>query len=328
MKKEIDHGSFVISLDFELMWGMIDHDMDAYSANVHGVYKALPRLLELLEKYDIHATIAPVGLIYCKDKNDCKQFLPNEKPSYNNASLSPYENGFIENIPLERYEMFFAPDLIQLLKKYPNIEIGTHTFCHYYCWEEGQNIEQFESDLNAAKEISKKNGVQVSSIIFPRNNVSNGHLDVCRKLGIFAYRGNPPKFYNKTYSSCGAIKNRICRLLDNYINIGGSNIPKYSSMLDNGMVNVATSRFLRPYNSKLSFFDGLRLRRMKGEMLKAAKQHRLYHMWWHPHNMGINTDQNLAFLERILQYYKILNEKYNFQTFSMREFAEQFLNEI
>jgi hypothetical protein len=99
-------------------------------------------------------------------------------------------------------------------------------------------------------------------------------------------------------------------------------------MLDNGMVNVATSRFLRPYNSKLSFFDGLRLRRMKGEMLKAAKQHRLYHMWWHPHNMGINTDQNLAFLERILQYYKILNEKYNFQTFSMREFAEQFLNEI
>jgi hypothetical protein len=326
--KDINYGSFIISLDFELMWGMIDHDTEAYSANVLGVYDALPRLLELFKKYDIHATIAPVGMIYCKDKIDCKQYFPINKPSYLNKALSPYENGFLESISKQNEKLFFAPALIELLKINPNIEIGTHTFCHYYCWEEGQTIEQFEDDLRSAITISNKDGVQLSSIIFPRNNVSNDHLDVCRKLGIFAYRGNPPKFYNEEHSYLGRIKNRICRLLDNYIDIGGSNIPEYSSLVDNELVNVSASRFLRPYSSKLSFLDGLRLHRIKGEMGKAAKQHRLYHLWWHPHNIGINTEQNLAFLERILQYYKILNEKFNFQSFSMHEFAEQLLNEI
>lgn len=40
-------GQFVISLDFELLWGVRDHsDKQAYGQNVLGARDAVPRMLE------------------------------------------------------------------------------------------------------------------------------------------------------------------------------------------------------------------------------------------------------------------------------------------
>ena len=77
-----------------------------------------------------------------------------------------------------------------------------------------------------------------------------------------------------------------------------------------GMLNVCASRMLRPYSPKLSFLEGLRLKRIKKEMTYAAKKGEMYHLWWHPHNFGANMEENLRFLESILQTYKSCNEKY------------------
>jgi len=56
-------GTLLVSLDFELFWGMLDVcSLDAYQENVLGGRKAIPRLLELFEKYGIHVTWATVGL--------------------------------------------------------------------------------------------------------------------------------------------------------------------------------------------------------------------------------------------------------------------------
>lgn|SRR5574344_693796 len=319
--KDKELGTFTISLDFELMWGVIDINKDAFADNVKGVYNALPRLLQLFEQYGVHATIAPVGLIYCANNIECLKYIPKKKPSYNNEKISPYINNFLDTYTAEHHKMFYAPELIELLKQYDNIEIGSHTFCHYYCWEKGQTVEQFEDDLKAAVNISNDNGVNVKSIIFPRNNVSDKYLDVCKKYGITSYRGNPPKYYDEIHSFLPNMKQRVLRLLDNYVNVGGSNIPSYDSLKHNGMVNVCASRFLRPYSPKLAFADGMRLRRIKGEMKSAAMNHRLYHLWWHPMNIGINTEKNLSFIEDILKYYLSLNNKYGMTSKTMNELA-------
>ena len=58
-------------------------------------------------------------------------------------------------------------------------------------------------------------------------------------------------------------------------------------------------------------------------MTHAAKNGLTYHLWWHPHNFGINLTENLAFLEKILQHYQKLAVKYSFNSVSMTGLAEQ-----
>ena len=62
-------------------------------------------------------------------------------------------------------------------------------------------------------------------------------------------------------------------------------------------------------------------------MKKAAKLGKVFHLWWHPHNIGKNTDKNIRQLEELFQYYKVLEEKYSFKSQTMYEFAEEVLSE-
>lgn len=55
-------------------------------------------------------------------------------------------------------------------------------------------------------------------------------------------------------------------------------------------------------------------------MLHAAKNKENYHIWWHPHNFGKNTKENLLFLEKVLKQYSIYKSKYGFQSKSMSEY--------
>ena len=60
---------FTISLDFELMWGMYDVlTMQQYSKNILGGRSAIPKILQLFKKYNIHATWACVGLLTFSNK--------------------------------------------------------------------------------------------------------------------------------------------------------------------------------------------------------------------------------------------------------------------
>ena len=56
-------------------------------------------------------------------------------------------------------------------------------------------------------------------------------------------------------------------------------------------------------------------------MTHAAKHGLTYHLWWHPHNFGINIKENLAFLEKILVHYQKLSKKYVFRSVSMQQLA-------
>lgn len=50
-------GAFVISLDFELLWGVRDHaDRSSYGRNILGGRAAIPRMLDLFERHGVRAT--------------------------------------------------------------------------------------------------------------------------------------------------------------------------------------------------------------------------------------------------------------------------------
>lgn len=316
----MNHGVLLISLDFEMTWGGVGvWDTNGYKeSHVSNVRDVVARLLDLFKKYEVKATFATVGLLMLKDKYDAKDNIPESKPSYNNSNLSPFENNYLDNIIDE--SLYFAPDIIDQLQSYDNIEIGTHTYSHYYCWEQGQTIEQFEADIKKATEVAYKKGLELKSIVFPRNQVSADYLQVCNKYGVISYRGNAEKFYGKTSNGAKAMVNKVGRFVDSYIGLGNKTSYSISDINSNETpINLKASRFLRPYSNRFALLDKLKIRRICHEMQYAAKHGKIYHLWWHPHNFGTYTSQNLKELEVILKCFKSCQQNYGMESVTMKE---------
>jgi len=318
-------GGLVISLDYELMWGMIDlPNASVYGrTNVVNVQRVICEMLNMFEKYQVKATFATVGMLMCNGMEELNEIAPTQTPSYSKEGLTPYGN-YQEYVLNAEPCLFFAPISIDQLKQSPLVEIGTHTFCHYYCWEEGQNIEQFEADLKAAIRIAKHKEIELKSIVFPRNNVNEDYLSICYKNGIISYRGNAVNFFGKNKSNTQFRLRRFCRWLDTYLPIVGYTTYKYDNLYvkDGTPINIPASRFFRPYNRYLSIIEPLRLARIKNEMKHAARNMEMYHLWWHPHNFGANMKENLDNLESVLKYFSYCREKYGMQSYTMNELSE------
>ena len=78
-----ESGKLVISLDFELFWGMRDKTtIEEYKQNLLGVREIIPSILNLFKKYTIHATWAVIGFIFYKDRNSLVKDLPAIKPNW------------------------------------------------------------------------------------------------------------------------------------------------------------------------------------------------------------------------------------------------------
>lgn len=328
MKKIQYHktGALVISLDFELLWGVIDkHGPEDYGeSNVKNVEKVLPRLMALFEQYGVKATVGFVGMMLYPGKDELLLELPQKRPSYTNIALSPYRAGYIEGIRREDASLYFASGLVEKLRQSPNIEIGSHTFCHYYCNEEGQTKEEFESDIRKATELAKEKGMKLRSIIFPRNQVRDEYLEVCARNGFKTYRGNPGHFFSKKRNP---IWNKLGRLLDTYIPVTKTTYP-YSEITElNGITNVKASRFFRPYSRRLACLEWLKVRRIKQELKQAAMHGEVYHLWWHPHNFGADMEKNLKQLETVLQTYKNCQSQYGMGAYTMYELASLINNQ-
>ncbi|MDB9961284.1 polysaccharide deacetylase family protein [Oceanihabitans sp.] len=317
------NGNLIISLDFELFWGVFDvRSLESYKQELEKVHAIVPRLIELSDKYDIKLTFATVGFLFAKNKSELIEFSPKLKPTYKNLNFSPYR--LIDNIGIDESEdpYHYATSLINTIKQNNNHEIGSHTFCHYYSNELGQTKEQFEDDLLSTLKISKQSDISIKSFVFPRNQINDTYLSICSKHGITSFRGIEKHWmYNtKDTKQLENTKHRIYRLLDAYVNISGHNT--HDLEIRNGLVNIPSSRFLRPYDNRLNFLEQMKISRIKKGMTHAAKNNQVYHLWWHPHNFGKNTQQNFKALEDLFKHYQILNDTYNFKSETMTNLTE------
>jgi len=316
-------GTFVISLDFELHWGVSDHrTIESYYENLSNTPAVVRRLLTVFRQRQIHVTWATVGMLFCRNKQELFSFVPaGKKPTYHNPVLSNYT--IAENAGQnEKDDPFhYASSLVKKIISTPGQEMATHTFSHYYCLEPGQTPDQFYYDLLAAVEVEKREGILPASIVFPRNQYNEEYLEKCKAAGIKIYRGNFPSWiYKSEAKSTETLWKRFFRLADTYLPVAGQRGVKPQS--EHGMLNIQASCFLRPYSNRLSFLEPLRLNRIKREMTHAAKNGLVYHLWWHPHNFGKNMDNNFHNLEIILDHYATLAGKFEMQTLNMKEIYE------
>ncbi|WP_242131027.1 polysaccharide deacetylase family protein [Aestuariivivens marinum] len=312
-------GKFVISLDYELMWGVRDkRTIESYGVNIENVPKVIDHLLFYFKKYNVKGTFAIVGFLFARTKQELKKYFPEIRPNYVDHNLSPYL-GYIDSLSEENFRIYHsAIDCINKIKRCKEHEICTHTFSHYYCLEKGQNKASFEADIKSALKIAEKEGINIKSIVFPRNQDNSDYSQILLKNNISVFRGNEKSwFYSSVNEDDETLVRRIMRLIDTYINISGHHCYSNLELRNNGINNLPSSRFLRPYNPSLKMFETLRLRRIKRSMTYAAKNGLIYHLWWHPHNYGSHLQQNFSFLNKILEHYEKLNKDYNFKSCTM-----------
>ena len=312
-------GTLIVSLDFELFWGMLDCcGLEDYQQNVLGGRAAIPRLLQLFQEYGIHATWAAVGFLFAEDYGELSAYFPKEKPTYVKAGLDPYEEFSKIGANEQEAPCFYAPSLIRLVSETPGQEIGSHTFCHYYCREKGQTVEQFAADMKAAKAIAAKHGYDLTSVILPRNQCEPEYTQVLRECGFTAYRDEENDWIHEKIKFRPLL--RLLRLADVYFPLTGQGgyVPKN----ENGIWNLTGSRMYKPIFKPLRFLESVKIKRIKRQMLHAAKHGLTFHLWWHPHNIGVMTKEHLNQLEEIFRYYAELKEKYGMQSRNMREAAE------
>jgi len=122
-------GILVVSLDFELFWGIRDFARLAeHRERLIRVRGVVPRVLELFRQYGVHATWATVGMLFCSSDAELRRYLPDRLPAYADPSQSPY--GDLAQIGRNEFEDPFhlAPSLIEAIRSAPNQEIGSHTF--------------------------------------------------------------------------------------------------------------------------------------------------------------------------------------------------------
>lgn len=317
-------GALVISLDFELHWGVRDQrTVDGpYRENLLGARLAIPQILNLFEEFGIAATWATVGFLFAKDRQEREEFSPSMRPQYKNPKLDAYVQPTGQNEDDD--PLHYASSLIAQIAKTPRQEIATHTFSHYYCQEPGEIRETFAADISSALAISRRYDFDMRSIVFPRNQFRAGYESILQNAGITCYRGNEPNWmYRPRPRHQETLAVRAPRLLDGYISLSGSKCVRWEEIRqDNGLYDVRASMFLRPYSTQRKSLEPVRLRRVAGGIRAAAKNGGIFHLWWHPHNFGKNIAENLAFLRSVLQVFAEQRQVHGMQSLSMVNVAD------
>lgn len=311
---------FTISLDFELHWGRFDkYPVEQCLSYYSATRKAIPKMLAMFEASGVHVTWAAVGGLMADNLEEWRAYAPALKPSYVNKNFSAFN--WLERQQQLFPETLFAPELVREILQTKGQEFGCHTYSHYYTCEKGQQMEQFRADLKACQRLAlEKFDIKLGTLVFPRNQYDNEAILVAVEEGFDTLRSNPSDWFWRHTEERSIVK-KLFRTGDTLISIGKDSFyPLPVIQKGNGPVLLPTSRLLRPFvGNKIA--HQRRMSRIKSEMQKSAEKGMVYHLWWHPHNFGHFTQENLNYLQELLVFFQRLRDDYGMVSLTMKETA-------
>lgn len=283
---ELTRPSIVISLDFELRWGVLDRvrdDLSAYRSNLEGVPEAVARMLDVFDEHRASATWAIVGGLACAGWDEWDARRP-PWPRYERSSLR-WDEAFRGGAGDEA--LYFAPDLVAEVRRRGH-EIGSHTFTHLYMNEPGVTPDDVRLDSDAMNALFLDRwGTRPASFVFPRNQ--ENHVGVLQESGIRSWRSNPDSWYWDTARPTTPVT-RSLRAADGFLpwpDRGGSADPqrqRASHFVRFGLPNAAWK---------------LHRRRIVRDAAHLRADETL-HLWWHPHNLGAAPQRSAERLQGLL----------------------------
>ncbi len=316
-------GALVISLDFELHWGMRDHTAvdPAVTKSLVASRPTVTTVAEVFANREIRATWATVGLLFASTAAEAKALSPATRPVYREARLDPY----LEPIgPTEDEDpLHLAGSLVDQLAKIRGQELASHTYSHYYCLEPGPGADAFRADLVAAQAAAATRGLGLRSLVLPRNQWDPGLASVLLETGFECYRGPQPGWAHRSRpGDDSGLAVRAARLASTW---AGPALPTFAwdeLMEPSGLCNVPASAFLRPWAPSTKVLLPLQDGRIVKALRDAARRGRVVHLWWHPHNFAAYPAENLERLHRILDEFDRLRASDGMASFAMGDVSD------
>ncbi len=298
-REDKKQGIFTLSLDTESIWGVYYGGYaDYYQRHFKNWRMNVNRLLDLLTRYQIKATWAFVGHLLL---DHCQKINGVVHPDVLDLGYQTHYKNWRLFDPcgnVETHPAWYGKDVFESVKKaFPRQEIATHTFFHTIMDDPACTSEVALSEMRKCFQVAQENGVDLRSIIFPRNHIA--HLDIMERLGLKTYRERERNFFqNLPYQL-----QRPFLFLQHYFALTPPVYNPDQLVKVNGLVGIPASHFLLNYNGfikKRVIPTRSRLRRAEKGIEKAIKEGSIFHMWFHPFDLG-GSDKMLKVLEDILK---------------------------
>lgn len=284
-------GTFTVSIDTELAWGTFDtaEGYAKYERAYRNARQVVDRLCAAFDTYEIPVTWAVVAHLV----DDCDR---------THAHAPKIDLGWCDDwyasLPCQTGldpDLWYAPDVVEPIQSAAvDHEIGLHGYSHLILGADNCTPEAASSELSAAVDTLRANGIDPTSFVFPRNRVA--HLEVLREHGLTAYRGLDDRWYEHSLPERAK---KPFRFLDEAL----ARTPAVVTPREvDGLVEVPGSQVFRPFHDGWQYTrpDSQRRRAIRG-LERAASTGKLFHLRFHPFDLGFEPDRLLELLEAILR---------------------------
>jgi hypothetical protein len=325
---QLDRPVFILSLDIELGWGSFNHNgLERHRRSYEKTRGLIRQMLDLFDANQFAATWAVVGHLFL---DHCSRVGDGNHNHVLQPEYSWWPQGWLSHDPFSNMEhdpYFYAPDIIDSLLGCPTEqELASHTFTHAILGDPECTREVAWSQLQEAMKVTEARGRRLRSLVYPRNQV--GHIDVLAELGFTSYRGMDRTWYQR-----GPHRGRLNRgmhYMDRWLaftpmvfsSISGSRIQNK----ENWTFNLPGSMFYVPCDG---IWQTVPLKRRITQAYRgldeAVKQNALFHLWFHPFNLG-SSPRLLDGLESIIKYACRLRDHEGMQCLTMSATAETLQN--
>ena len=275
--------SFIMSLDCEGKWGMADQLRPYHDALTDdALLRAYEKILQLLDRYDIAATFAFVmAFTLTKDERGKFDHILNPRTAGKDVWLEPYWRALGRG-----EEGWHQPAAFDLVRRSARHEIACHSFCHRPLGPATSHGEAV-AELGAAQEAARLKGVQLSTFVFPRNEV--GNLSALRQSGFIGYRerlARPPGAVGRLISLGAEINTQPGR--------------QQSHAASDGLVPIPAGYFFNwRFGARALIPPCVTVARWRHLLRGPHSDGNVVHLWLHPHNL-ITAPSTADVLDRVL----------------------------
>ncbi|MEA3056893.1 MAG: hypothetical protein QOD30_2325, partial [Actinomycetota bacterium] len=187
----LEQGTFVLSIDTELMWGSLHRVSAAEFEHRNGTLReVVGNLLDLLDETNVAATWAIVGHLFldrCERGDDGRAHGDLTRPSYRWHTGDWYAADPCTDVGHD--PLWYAPDIVASIRARPlSHELASHSFGHVVYGDPGCPPAAAADDLRAWNAAARASGITGTSFVFPRNRI--GHLDMVSAAGFRSFRGH------------------------------------------------------------------------------------------------------------------------------------------
>lgn len=286
----MDRGAFTLSVDLEVVWDLQPPIPPRRQRSAEDEPRILDNVLELLDRHGVPATFAVVGGLL-RGPDDARSKWP-----------------------------WRAPELVERIRRaaVPH-EIASHSVTHpsFDSLDEAAATLEFER----ARAIHRQEGVDCTSFVFPWNRVA--HVEALARSGFEVYRSVDAGALGLARAHAPALSRVVSLVTKAIPSTPPLVLPRRHRFGARSIVEIPSSllligrgglrRMVRPSVTTRKIHRGLHA---------AAREAKVFHLWFHPSNFYEDAKTQYAILDRGLAEARRLADEGKLDLRTMASYAK------